>query len=46
MKKDITWAFEWLEIEKIYDKNWSKEKQQKYIKQINEEFWEEVIVEE
>jgi hypothetical protein len=46
MKKDTTWAFEWLEIEKIYDKNWSEEKQQKYIKQINEEFWKEVIVEE
>jgi len=46
MRKDISWAFEWIEIEKIYDKDWSEEKQRKYIDEINKEFGEEVVVEE
>jgi hypothetical protein len=46
MRKDISWAFEWLEIEKIYDKDWSEEKQRKYIDKINKEFGKEVVVEE
>ncbi len=46
MRKDTTWAFEWLEIEKIYDKDWSEEKQKKCIDEVNKEFWEEVFVEE
>ena len=45
MRKDTSWAFENLEIEKIYDKDWSKEKQKKCIEEINKEFWEEVLVE-
>jgi len=46
MRKDTSWAFEWLEIEKIYDKDWSEEKQRKYIDEINKEFGEDVIVKE
>jgi hypothetical protein len=46
IKKDTSWAFEWLEIEKIYDKDWSEEKQRKYIDEINKEFGGEVVVEE
>jgi len=36
----------WLEIEKIYDKDWSEEKQRKYIDKINKEFGELIIVKE
>jgi hypothetical protein len=46
MRKETKWAFNWIEIKKIYDKNWSEEKQRKYIEEINREFGEEVIIEE
>ncbi len=44
MRQDISWAFDWLEIEKIFDKSWSNERQKKQIDMINKEFWEEVII--
>lgn len=44
MRKDTKWAFDWLKIEKIYDKDWSDEKNKEHIEEINKEFWEEVIV--
>jgi hypothetical protein len=46
MQKDTSWAFDWLKIEKIYDKDWSQEKQREHIDEINNEFWEEIIVED
>ncbi len=46
MRKETTWVFEGLKIEKIYDKNCSEEKQKKCIDEVNREFWEEVLVEE
>jgi len=46
MRKNITWAFPDVKIEKIYDKDWSEEKQREHINEINKEFGEEVIVEE
>jgi hypothetical protein len=46
MQKDTSWAFDWLKIEKIYDKDWSQEKQREHIDEINKEFGEEVIVED
>ncbi len=46
MRQDISWAFDWLEIEKIFDKSWCRERQKKQIDMINKEFWEEVIIEE
>lgn len=44
MRKDTTWAFGWLKIEKIFDKTWSEEKQKERIEEINKEFGEEVVV--
>ena len=44
MRQDISWAFEELKIEKIYDKSWSDEKKIKNIEEINKEYGEEVIV--
>jgi hypothetical protein len=46
MQKDTSQAFNWLKIEKIYDKDWSQEKQREHIEEINNEFWEEIIVED
>lgn len=44
MRKDTSGAFDWLKIEKIYDIDWSDEKNIEYIDKINKEFWEEIIV--
>ena len=44
MRKDTLWAFDWLKIEKIYDKDWDKEKQLEVVDKVNKEFWEEVII--
>ena len=44
MQKNIFWAFIELKLEKIYDKNWSEEKQKKSIEEINKEYGEKVIV--
>ncbi len=44
MQKDTTGAFNWLQIEKIYDKDWAEEKQKEHIDEINKELGEEVIV--
>lgn len=44
MRQDTSWAFGWLKIEKIYDKDWDEMKQKEHIDTINKEFWEEVVV--
>lgn len=44
MQQDISWAFGWLKIEKIYDKDWDEMRQKEHIDAINKEFWEEVVV--
>jgi hypothetical protein len=46
MQKDTSWAFDWLKIEKIYDKDWDDDKNREHLEEINDEFGEEVIVED
>jgi nuclear transport factor 2 (NTF2) superfamily protein len=51
-EKDENWEntekilFEWIKIQKIFDKNWSEEKQQKAANEINELFGDEVVITE
>jgi len=51
-EKDENWEntekilFEWIKVQKIFDKNWSEEKQQKSAKEINELFGDEIVITE
>jgi hypothetical protein len=51
-EKDKNWEntekilFEWIKVQKIFDKNWSEEKQQKSAKEINELFGDEILITE
>ena len=44
MRKDISWAFDWIKIEKVFDKDWDEEKQLEVVDKINKDFWEEVLI--
>jgi len=40
MKQDVSWAFNDLKVEKIFDNDWTDEKQLAEAEKINREFWE------
>ncbi len=42
-RKDTEWAFEGLKIKKIYDKDWSEDRQRELVEEINKELWKEVL---
>lgn len=46
MQKDISWAFDWINIEKIYDIDWSDKENMKHVEEIKDEFWEEVVIDQ
>lgn len=46
LEKDTTWVFEWLEITKIYDERWSDADKLLNLPEIQELFWENVIIED
>jgi len=44
LRKPTKWAFQELNIKKIYDKNWDEEEQKKVVEKINEELGEDVVI--